>query len=1196
MPRKIGEVFLGVRPDATKFAAQATPGLQKAGAEGGKAYTRGFAATSRGFMGSTSKQATAAGKEGGKRYSSAFGGTVRGLAASLAVFGGIRFLSSIIGEAREANQAMRLTNAVIKSTGGVAGVTAKHIDQLSSKMSLQTGVQDELIQGSQNLLLTFTKVRNTKTDKIFDQASTSIVDMTAAMNHGQVTQEGLKASTIQVGKALQDPIKGATALRRVGVALSQQQQDQIKKFVKSGDVMSAQKVILKELATEFGGAAKAAADPAQKAQAAWAEFKEQLGKVILPLITKLAQVFIAMAPWLTQHANLVLAVVGGYIALYGAVKLYSTGAQAAAIATRVWAIASAALSKAWSISPIGVVILAIAALVAVIIYAYRHSERFRIIVQGAWNAIRGAAVATADFFVTRVWPVMVAVFRAVGGAALWLWQHAIGPAFRAIAAVAVWLYSHVFAPYFAFIARVMRVVAAVAVWLYANVFAPYFRAIAAVVRVLAVVISWLYAHVAAPVFKAIGAIVGWLYTHIFKPYFAAMYRVAYVVGWVIAKVVWPLIRFSLAAIGAGVVGMFRIWRAVFNALLTFTRAVFLFVYRYVVTYMGAVLRVSRSILVAVFSVFRSIFSAIYRFVRSIIVNIAGPVFRIFFAAGVRMGGWLRTLLGGFRSVFAGIWRIVSGVLSNVRKTFASTVDAVRTVWSRLKTAVKTPVNFVIDPVYKKVAEFWNAVAGKVPGLGKLPPIKKMASGGIYPGYTPGRDIGTIGVSGGEAVMRPEWTRLMGSKYVHAANRAARAGYGTLSRFLGGFAGGGVVGERQRHGGLPIGDGNPIPGILGGALGGFFAKKSKDFVLGNLLNVAKPVTNALYALFKNIPGSGPVGTLFRTMPKIVLDALINRIRSEDVAPALIGGGWNDGPLGGAVPWIIKVMKTSHIPFSVTSTTRNEPGSYHGTGNAVDMIGPNMNKIAAWWYQRAGALLELIHSPSWFVKNGKRVSAGFYRAVYAQHFNHVHVAAKKLAMIGLLNGSGGAARGRGSLVSWINAALALTHTPSSWLGPYLTLIQRESGGNVNARSFSSNGSLGYARGLTQLLASTFRAYHQPGTSSNILDPVANIAASIRYVKARYGTIFNVQQAVGSRPNPGGYKAGGIVGRFDRGGLLQPGQFGYNGGTKPELMTPTDHPVRLHPADLKKLADLIGNLMLRGMSTFGEATARRANLLTR
>src|SRR5699024_11245902 len=96
---------------------------------------------------------------------------------------------------------------------------------------------------------------------------------------------------------------------------------------------------------------------------------------------------------------------------------------------------------------------------------------------------------------------------------------------------------------------------------------------------------------------------------------------------------------------------------------------------------------------------------------------------------------------------------------------------------------------------------WDKVAGWL-GLDPLPMASRIAgyaTGGVYPGYTPGRDVGMIGVSGGEAIMRPEWTRAMGPGYVEEANRAARMGgvsgvrqFMGGQRYLGGYWLGGVI--------------------------------------------------------------------------------------------------------------------------------------------------------------------------------------------------------------------------------------------------------------------------------------------------------------------------------------------------------------------------------------------------------------------
>jgi hypothetical protein len=146
------------------------------------------------------------------------------------------------------------TNAVIKSTAGIANVTAGQVDKLADSLMRKSGVDDEAIKSGSNMLLTFTKIRNEtgRGNDVFDRATKATLDLSVAMG------KDMQSSAILVGKALNDPIKGATALSRAGVQLTQSQKDTIKAMVESGNVMGAQKIILGELTTQFGGSAEAA--------------------------------------------------------------------------------------------------------------------------------------------------------------------------------------------------------------------------------------------------------------------------------------------------------------------------------------------------------------------------------------------------------------------------------------------------------------------------------------------------------------------------------------------------------------------------------------------------------------------------------------------------------------------------------------------------------------------------------------------------------------------------------------------------------------------------------------------------------------------------------------------------------------------------------------------------------------------------
>jgi hypothetical protein len=165
-----------------------------------------------------------------------------------------------IKEFADAQKVTAQTNAVLKSTGGIANVTAKHVEALGSSLLKKTGIDDEAIKSGENMILTFKNIRNEagKGNNIFDQATRAVTDMDVAMTHGASTQESLSKTAIRVGKALNDPIKGVTALGRVGVQFTEAQKKQIKALVDSGHAMEAQKLILRELTLEFGGSAAAA--------------------------------------------------------------------------------------------------------------------------------------------------------------------------------------------------------------------------------------------------------------------------------------------------------------------------------------------------------------------------------------------------------------------------------------------------------------------------------------------------------------------------------------------------------------------------------------------------------------------------------------------------------------------------------------------------------------------------------------------------------------------------------------------------------------------------------------------------------------------------------------------------------------------------------------------------------------------------
>lgn len=214
--------------------------------------------------------------------------TAWNIASAAAIIGIGKFAQSSVKAAMESERVAAQTAAVLKSTGGAAGVAASDVEALASSMQSLTGISDEEIQSSENLLLTFRDIK--AEGGVFEEATRSIADMSVAMNKGQLAGLDLKSATIQVGKALNDPIKGMSALQRVGVSFTAAQTKQIEKMQESGNLMGAQKMILAELKKEFGGAAQAAGGTFEGAIAklgnSFNDFQEKLGEGIIPALNE----------------------------------------------------------------------------------------------------------------------------------------------------------------------------------------------------------------------------------------------------------------------------------------------------------------------------------------------------------------------------------------------------------------------------------------------------------------------------------------------------------------------------------------------------------------------------------------------------------------------------------------------------------------------------------------------------------------------------------------------------------------------------------------------------------------------------------------------------------------------------------------------------------------------------------------------
>jgi len=313
-------------------------------------------------------------KKSGSAISSGFKAAASGIAAA----GIVGLLKNMHEEAQEAEKVSNSTAQGIKTMGAESWTSAKAIGELSESISNKIGVDDEAIQSSANLLLTFGKVRNEvgKNNDIFNRAVAAAQDL-SAKGFGDAN-----SAAKMLGKALNDPIKGMNALSRAGVTLTKGQQDQIKKMVESGNVLGAQKLLLREVEKQVGGTAEATATGADKMKVRWANFQEQLGTALMPVLNKVLTLLMDFVEWASQHQEIVIAFV--------------------AITAAIWA-----LNAALNANPIVLVVTLIAVLVAAVITLWETNAGFRNFIIKAWNMIKN---------------VISTVVHAIVGAWNWLWR------------------------------------------------------------------------------------------------------------------------------------------------------------------------------------------------------------------------------------------------------------------------------------------------------------------------------------------------------------------------------------------------------------------------------------------------------------------------------------------------------------------------------------------------------------------------------------------------------------------------------------------------------------------------------------------------------------------------------------------------------------------------------------------------------
>lgn len=460
--------------------------------------------------------------------------------------------------------------------------------------------------------------------------------------------------------------------------------------------------------------------------------------------------------------------------------------------------------------------------------------------------------------------------------------------------------------------------------------------------------------------------------------------------------------------------------------------------------------------------------------------------------------------GTIDPAFAGI----QGGLHTVTGSFQVAVDSIRAIWDQMRGAVSAPVRFSIDQVFNNgLVGMWNSVA-KMIGVDEMKPyiVGGFASGAhsVLPGYSPGRDDlefltrdGRVGISlsGGEAIMRPEFTRAVGPDAVDGINAAAKmGGVEGVRRHLGGFAGGGIIGSivglvNRYFPGMTItsttrnsndyhGQGKAVDFSNGGDAGTPQMKAAAKFFFDNYAAGLLELIHWPLAGWQNIKNGRPLDYGAATNAQ-------HRNHVHVAAPApLPEPGFPIAPISsgaGGMP----VFDPAEYVRSAFAPKRREIESALDQAHFAGMVGQIPRKV----YETMGTAMEK-----------KAISEAEKMLVFADP------------------GGEGVERWRPlveQLLTRYNLGLENTNRT-------LRRMNQESGGNPRAINlWDSNAAKGTpSKGLMQVIDPTFQAYRDPMLSPDIWDPAANVASSMRYALARYGSL------AAAYDRAGGYDLGGMA----------------------------------------------------------------------
>lgn len=242
-----------------------------------------------------------------------------GMAAGfLGTFAIAEFFKSSVEAFNEAERPISQIKAAIESTHGAAGLMFEELIEDVEKFKLSTIYDDDQVADMQAQLLSFPEI----TKKVFGEAEQAVMDLATR------THKGLNEVSVMVGKALSDPAQGVAALHRVGVEFSDSQIEVIKHLQETNQLAAAQRIVLSELAREYGGSTAAASETAagqmEILKHQFNDVKQSIGRLVMeqavhlaPMLKSLIEDFRHLVDWVEKNSEGIIEgvkVIGGITA------------------------------------------------------------------------------------------------------------------------------------------------------------------------------------------------------------------------------------------------------------------------------------------------------------------------------------------------------------------------------------------------------------------------------------------------------------------------------------------------------------------------------------------------------------------------------------------------------------------------------------------------------------------------------------------------------------------------------------------------------------------------------------------------------------------------------------------------------------------------------------------------------------------